>query len=69
VTNSEKARTSVAMFFIPNGDSIVEPAKALVDPRNPAIYKSFQYKEFMSHFLKKTGGTDVALEAFKLQAN
>uniref|UniRef100_A0A6N2L3B4 Fe2OG dioxygenase domain-containing protein n=1 Tax=Salix viminalis TaxID=40686 RepID=A0A6N2L3B4_SALVM len=67
VTNSEKARTSVAMFFIPNGDSIVEPAKALVDSRNPAIFKSFQYKEFITHFLNKTGGIDVALESFKLQ--
>ncbi|KAB5556132.1 hypothetical protein DKX38_007041 [Salix brachista] len=68
VTNSEKARTSVAMFFIPNGDSIVEPAKALADSRNPAIFKSFQYKEFITHFINRTGGIDVALEPFKLQA-
>ncbi|KAB5556021.1 hypothetical protein DKX38_006930 [Salix brachista] len=68
VTNSEKARTSVAMFFIPNGDSIVEPAKAHADSRNPAIFKSFQYKEFITHFINKTDGIDVALEPFKLQA-
>ncbi|KAJ6683238.1 HYOSCYAMINE 6-DIOXYGENASE-LIKE [Salix koriyanagi] len=68
VTNSEKARTRVTMFFIPNADSIVEPAKALVDSRNPAIFKSFQYKEFIAHFINKTGGIDVALEPFKLQA-
>ncbi|KAJ6414117.1 hypothetical protein OIU84_006855 [Salix udensis] len=68
VTNSEKARTSFAMFFIPNGDSIVEPAKALADSRNPAIFKSFQYKEFITHFINRTGGIDVALEPFKLQA-
>ncbi|CAK7357592.1 unnamed protein product [Dovyalis caffra] len=68
VTNSRKARTSVACFFLPSDDSIIEPARPVINARNPPIYKAFKYKEFLSHFLTKTGELDGPLQPFKLQS-
>ncbi|KAL3517690.1 hypothetical protein ACH5RR_020279 [Cinchona calisaya] len=53
VTNSYETRTSIATFINPCHNSIVEPAKVLVDESNPprfaaTIYKDFVYKSEIS---------------------
>lgn len=66
VTNSGKARTTGAFFVAPSDDCIVEPAEALThDEHNPPIFKSFKYKEFISHYFAKYADTDMVLKSFE----
>ncbi|XP_027151025.1 hyoscyamine 6-dioxygenase-like [Coffea eugenioides] len=46
VTNSYEARISIATFINPSHNSIVEPAKVLVDELNPPRYAPTLYKDF-----------------------
>ncbi|XVE72951.1 hypothetical protein DITRI_Ditri11bG0078700 [Diplodiscus trichospermus] len=68
VTNSSDARTSVVVFIYPSGDSIIEPAKALVTATDPPPCRAFQFKEFMVNFYSMGGKADLALQLFKQEA-
>ncbi|XP_028075039.1 hyoscyamine 6-dioxygenase-like [Camellia sinensis] len=68
VTNSNNARTTIVTFFNPCHDSIVEPAKALINGGSPPLYRAFQYKDFLANYTAKTGDTNTVLEPYKLQA-
>ncbi|XP_039039405.1 hyoscyamine 6-dioxygenase-like [Hibiscus syriacus] len=48
VTNSRDARTTVSFFVYPCDDSLIGPAKALVNASNPAIYKAFKFSDFIN---------------------
>ncbi|KAK4732052.1 hypothetical protein R3W88_025040 [Solanum pinnatisectum] len=48
VTNSKEARTSIAIFVNPTPNSIVEPAKVLLNDSNLPLYKSILYKDFIN---------------------
>lgn len=49
-----EARVSVAVFFNPgNRDAVFEPLLELVSEEKPAVYKSFEYNEFMTRFFTK----------------
>ncbi|KAF3965374.1 hypothetical protein ACB098_12G139600 [Castanea mollissima] len=47
VTNSNLARTTASFALHPLYETLIEPAKALVDASNPALCKSFSFKDFM----------------------
>ena len=47
VTNSNLVRTTASFALNPFNETLIEPAKALVDASNPALYKSFSYKDFI----------------------
>ena len=47
VTNSNLARTTAAFALDPFNETLIEPAKALVDANNPALFKSLSYKDFL----------------------
>ncbi|KAK8654215.1 hypothetical protein V6N13_128188 [Hibiscus sabdariffa] len=66
VTNSNCARTSVGFFIAPSDDSIIEPAKSVVG--NAAVYRAFEFKEFLLHFFPNFHNNDLVMERFKLQA-
>ncbi|KAM3683337.1 hypothetical protein ACB098_12G139400, partial [Castanea mollissima] len=51
VTNSNVARTTASLFINPSSETLVEPAKALIDASNPAFYKSLTYKDFLSKYI------------------
>ncbi|KAK4281264.1 hypothetical protein QN277_012783 [Acacia crassicarpa] len=65
VTNSRKARISAAFFIGALAESIIEPAKALVDELCPPIYKSFKSKEFLPKLYETYGDSQATLEFFK----
>ncbi|XP_055811808.1 hyoscyamine 6-dioxygenase-like isoform X1 [Solanum dulcamara] len=48
VTNSKEARTSIAIFVNPTPNSIVEPAKVLLNESNPPLYESILYRDFIN---------------------
>ncbi|KAK0580988.1 hypothetical protein LWI29_008488 [Acer saccharum] len=68
VTNSKKARTSAAIFITPTSDSILEPAKALIDASNPQIYKAFEYKDFLNNYIIMADNPEKSLQPYKLKA-
>ncbi|XP_074284788.1 hyoscyamine 6-dioxygenase-like [Silene latifolia] len=47
VTNKTEARESSAFFLCPTQDCVIEPAKALITPENPPLFKSITYTEFL----------------------
>ncbi|KAJ6681224.1 HYOSCYAMINE 6-DIOXYGENASE-LIKE [Salix koriyanagi] len=68
VTNSRTARTSVAFFFTPRDDIMIEPARDLVDASHPQVFRACQFTEFLRYYMAKNGTDDDALEHFKLRA-
>ncbi|XP_054821162.1 flavanone 3-dioxygenase 2-like [Prosopis cineraria] len=64
-TNSREARTSVVFFIGALEESIIEPAKELVDELHPPIYKPFKNKHFLSKFYASNGDSQGTLEIFK----
>ncbi|KAJ6773746.1 HYOSCYAMINE 6-DIOXYGENASE-LIKE [Salix purpurea] len=68
VTNSRTARTSVAFFFTPRDDIMIEPARDLVDASNPQVFRACQFTEFLRYYMAKNGADEDALEHFKLRA-
>ena len=63
VTNSNLARTTASFFINPLDETIIEPAKALVDASNPALYKSFSYKDFIIKY-RAAASYGTAFEEF-----
>jgi len=66
VTNSDKARTTIVTFLSPSLDTVVEPARDLVSESNPALYRPFKFKEFLSTYRACGGDTETVLEPYKL---
>ncbi|GLJ33689.1 hypothetical protein SUGI_0677050 [Cryptomeria japonica] len=53
VTNKEKARLSIAMFYHPGLDEEVAPASNLVDEEHPPLYKKFKHQEYIRYYMAK----------------
>ncbi|KAE8675115.1 RING/U-box superfamily protein [Hibiscus syriacus] len=51
VTNSRDPRTTISFFVYPCDESLIGPAKALVNASNPAIYKAFNFTDFVAAFI------------------
>ncbi|KAL9225386.1 hypothetical protein vseg_001319 [Gypsophila vaccaria] len=65
VTNAEKPRTTSVYFVNPTMESVVEPAKVLLEAENERpLYKSFKYKEFFKAHTGYVGDRHEILEMF-----
>lgn len=54
VGNSQRDRLSFAMFYNPNGDKVLSPAKQLVDEDSPPLYAPMTFNEYRL-FIRKRG--------------
>ncbi|XP_031262801.1 protein SRG1-like [Pistacia vera] len=50
VTNKERERISLAVFFIPNSDKEIEPVNGLIDKTRPRLYK--KVKDYVSIYFQ-----------------
>lgn len=50
VTNTERMRISLAMFYIPHIDKEIEPVAALINESNPRKYRRVKVKDFLEAF-------------------
>ncbi|KAJ0984779.1 hypothetical protein J5N97_003135 [Dioscorea zingiberensis] len=50
VTNTDKDRISVAMFYTPEGEVEIGPADALVNDMRPRMYKNVKPKDYLEIF-------------------
>ncbi|WCJ38371.1 2-oxoglutarate (2OG) and Fe(II)-dependent oxygenase superfamily protein [Euphorbia peplus] len=66
VTNSKEDRISCAFFIKPSDESIIHPAKHLINSNNPPLFTSFEYKEFLLNFQAKYGAPQLVLERYKI---
>uniref|UniRef100_A0ACD5YZY7 Uncharacterized protein n=1 Tax=Avena sativa TaxID=4498 RepID=A0ACD5YZY7_AVESA len=66
VTNPVKDRISVAMFFGVDGDTVLEPAPALLDETRPARYRKMRTKEYIQGILELYGRYERMIETMKI---
>ncbi|XP_068635178.1 protein DMR6-LIKE OXYGENASE 2-like [Aristolochia californica] len=64
VVNNKVERISIPTFYCPSADALIGPAEALIDD-NPAVYKSFTYREYYEKFWDKGLQTQSCLDLFK----
>ncbi|GLT55719.1 hypothetical protein SLA2020_288150 [Shorea laevis] len=53
IVNSAKDRVSLAFFYNPNSDLLIEPAKQLVTEERPALYKPMTFDEYRLYIRTK----------------
>ncbi|KAI7730134.1 hypothetical protein M8C21_001422 [Ambrosia artemisiifolia] len=67
ITNSTNHRTSIVYSINPKPESIIEPAKVLINESNHALYRAFQFKEFLKSYEVKKDYNEGALEDYKIR--
>ncbi|XP_008234635.1 PREDICTED: protein DOWNY MILDEW RESISTANCE 6 [Prunus mume] len=65
ITNTDRARLSVASFLCPQDDALISPAKALTDDGSAAIYRGYTYTEYYKKFWTRDLTQEHCLELFK----
>lgn len=66
VTNKTHTRVSLAYFWGPGLNEVIEPIKDLVDDEHPPMYRSYKYKEFIETHDKLKGKRRKVKEVFQL---
>lgn len=66
VTNSREARTTIVSFILPSPDTIVEPAKSIIDT-GVALYRTSKFVDFMKFYEENKGDTETMMEAYKIK--
>ncbi|KAK9276432.1 hypothetical protein L1049_005965 [Liquidambar formosana] len=66
VTNKQRPRVSLAMFYSPNKDTIVGPIEDLVDEEHPPLYRNYHYAEFIEEFRRQEGTRRRVKEVFEI---
>ncbi|XP_027103210.2 hyoscyamine 6-dioxygenase [Coffea arabica] len=67
VTNSDCSRTSFASFINVLFNRIIEPAKSVVSPSNPPVFRGFLFEEFMEVLISKNSDMDATFDYFKIK--
>ncbi|KAL9372001.1 hypothetical protein Peur_034245 [Populus x canadensis] len=65
ITNTDKARMSVASFLCPYDNALITPPKALTDDGTGAVYRDFTYAEYYKKFWSRDLDQEHCLELFK----
>ncbi|KAJ7971114.1 Hyoscyamine 6-dioxygenase [Quillaja saponaria] len=62
VTNSSIARTTSAYFIYPSNESLIEPAKELINACNQPQYRSILFGDFRGNFFYKGAMVEAELQ-------
>ncbi|KAH9293298.1 hypothetical protein KI387_041497 [Taxus chinensis] len=68
VTNIDRDRISIAMFYDPGGETEVGPAPELIDELNPCQYRRFNRAEYMRHYFGYRHNGKKAIEFAKIES-
>ncbi|KAI3788689.1 hypothetical protein L2E82_01462 [Cichorium intybus] len=68
IVNSSKERGSLAFFYVPRGDIVIEPIKQLITEDKPAQYQPMTYKEYRMFVRMKGLHGKSHVESLKLHA-
>ncbi|TVU02332.1 hypothetical protein EJB05_52049 [Eragrostis curvula] len=66
VTNSEKERMSLAMFYSADLEKEIEPIAELLDEKQPARYKKIKFKDFVSAHYEHFSKRERVIESLKI---
>ena len=66
VTNPVKERISVAVFFGVDGDTVLEPAPALLDGNRPARYRKMRARDYTRGVLEHYSRDERMIETMKI---
>eukprot|EP00253_Pinus_taeda_P008603 PITA_08603 len=53
VTNAERGRLSIALFYSAGKDAEVAPASKLMDEQHPCLYRKFNHEEYIRYYLSR----------------
>lgn len=67
VTNASTARISISTFYGPSKDAFIAPAASMVDGQHPALYRGYQFGDFMRVFWGQELKRKRALDQFKIE--
>ncbi|KAI3773015.1 hypothetical protein L6452_04212 [Arctium lappa] len=68
VTNSKEPRYTIASFIGTRRDTIIEPAKALLEKDDcRPLYQAFSYKDFLQAHKEHRGEGEATLKVFKIE--
>lgn len=65
IVNPNLERVSLAFFYNPRGELLIEPAKELVTPENPAMYPPMTFNEYRLYIRLKGPRGKSQVESLK----
>ncbi|PKA60387.1 2'-deoxymugineic-acid 2'-dioxygenase [Apostasia shenzhenica] len=66
ITNNQQPRLSIASFVQPSKESLIAPAPALINEKNPAIYKSYIFRDYFANYVTNLGDKEKSAKPFLL---
>jgi isopenicillin N synthase-like dioxygenase len=66
LTNSEKERLSVVLFYSIDPEREIQPVGKLVDENHPALYKKVKIKEYVAGLYEHFSQGKMVIETAKL---
>ncbi|OQU75949.1 hypothetical protein SORBI_3010G059900 [Sorghum bicolor] len=66
VTNAEKERLSVALFYSIDPEREIQPADKLIDENHPALYKKVKIKEYIAGLYEHVARGEMVIETAKI---
>ena len=66
VTNAEKERLSVALFYSIDPEREIRPADKLIDENHPALYKKVKIKEYIAGLYEHVARGEMVIETAKI---
>ncbi|KAG8365585.1 hypothetical protein BUALT_Bualt18G0120700 [Buddleja alternifolia] len=69
IVNSSKERVSVATFYSPNIDSDLGPARSLIGPNNPPVFRRMPIDDYFKEFFARKLNGKSYLDFMKLEGS
>ena len=66
VTNAEKERLSLVMFYAMDPEREIEPVPELVDEKNPRRYRKIKTKDYIAEIFKTFAKGTLAIDTVKI---
>eukprot|EP00262_Sarcandra_glabra_P003968 TRINITY_DN148_c0_g1_i1.p1 TRINITY_DN148_c0_g1~~TRINITY_DN148_c0_g1_i1.p1 ORF type:complete len:160 (+),score=30.95 TRINITY_DN148_c0_g1_i1:157-636(+) len=66
VTNTEKARLSLALFYAPEPEMVIKPADGLIDQTRPRFYKQTKSRDYSDIFFENYADGKRAIDLAKV---
>lgn len=66
VTNAEKERLSLVMFYALDPEAEIEPVPPLVDDKRPRRYRKMKSKDYLAKFFDTYATGKLAIDSMKI---
>ncbi|KAL5976071.1 hypothetical protein ACLOJK_020401 [Asimina triloba] len=69
VVNSLKERQTIVTFCYPNENAIIRPAPHLVNPQNPALYKTLSHADYFKRYFTQRNHYESLIDTLKIDSS